>query len=47
MTEAPVVVPRAEAEGGASPEAIQAHYDVSNDFYALWLDPTMAYSGGM
>jgi cyclopropane-fatty-acyl-phospholipid synthase len=25
-------------------EAIQHHYDVSNDFYALWLDPCMVYS---
>ena len=25
-------------------EAIQHHYDVSNDFYALWLDPRMVYS---
>ncbi|HEX5503043.1 MAG TPA: cyclopropane-fatty-acyl-phospholipid synthase family protein [Thermomicrobiales bacterium] len=24
--------------------AIQYHYDVSNDFYALWLDPRMVYS---
>jgi cyclopropane-fatty-acyl-phospholipid synthase len=24
--------------------AIAHHYDVSNDFFALWLDPTMAYS---
>lgn len=24
--------------------AIQYHYDVSNDFYALWLDPRMIYS---
>ena len=24
---------------------IQAHYDLSNDFFALWLDPTMMYSG--
>jgi len=24
--------------------AIQFHYDVSNDFYALWLDPRMVYS---
>lgn len=24
--------------------AIQYHYDVSNDFYALWLDPAMVYS---
>ena len=29
---------------GASREAIQRHYDVSNDFYKLWLDPTMTYS---
>ena len=25
-------------------EAIQFHYDVSNDFYALWLDRAMVYS---
>ncbi|HEX4197759.1 MAG TPA: cyclopropane-fatty-acyl-phospholipid synthase family protein [Caulobacteraceae bacterium] len=30
--------------GGASPEAIQAHYDVSNRFYSLWLDPGLTYS---
>jgi len=24
--------------------AISYHYDVSNDFYALWLDPSMVYS---
>lgn len=29
---------------GASEEAIQHHYDVGNDFYRLWLDPTMTYS---
>ena len=28
----------------ASRAAIAHHYDVSNDFYALWLDPTRAYS---
>lgn len=33
-----------EAYRGASAEAIQHHYDVSNDFYALWLDPTRTYS---
>ena len=32
---------------GASPEAVQAHYDLSNDFYRLWLGPTMMYSSGM
>jgi len=25
---------------------ISAHYDLGNAFYALWLDPTMAYSAG-
>jgi cyclopropane-fatty-acyl-phospholipid synthase len=29
---------------GASQTAIQQHYDVGNDFYALWLDPSMCYS---
>jgi cyclopropane-fatty-acyl-phospholipid synthase len=29
---------------GASAEAIQAHYDVGNDFYSLWLDATRTYS---
>jgi cyclopropane-fatty-acyl-phospholipid synthase len=29
----------------ASPAAIEHHYDVGNDFYALWLDPsTMSYT---
>ncbi len=30
--------------GGASPEAIQAHYDVGNRFYRLWLDSSLTYS---
>jgi cyclopropane-fatty-acyl-phospholipid synthase len=25
---------------------IEAHYDLGNDFYALWLDETMSYSAG-
>ncbi len=29
---------------GASRAAIEAHYDVGNAFYALWLDPTMTYT---
>jgi cyclopropane-fatty-acyl-phospholipid synthase len=29
---------------GASVEAIQGHYDLGNDFYALWLDPDLTYS---
>jgi cyclopropane-fatty-acyl-phospholipid synthase len=26
---------------------IQAHYDVGNDFYSLWLDPSMTYSSAL
>ena len=26
---------------------IQAHYDLGNDFYKLWLDPTMTYSSAL
>ena len=26
---------------------ISAHYDLGNDFYALWLDPTMTYSSAI
>ncbi|MFJ3818134.1 class I SAM-dependent methyltransferase [Streptomyces sp. NPDC090056] len=29
---------------GASAEDIEFHYDVGNDFYALWLDDTLTYS---
>lgn len=29
---------------GASTAAIQHHYDVSNNFYRLWLDPSLTYS---
>ena len=32
---------------GASPEAIQAHYDLSDDFFRLWLDPEMVYSAAL
>lgn len=32
---------------GASKEAIQAHYDLDNDFYRLWLDEEMVYSGAL
>lgn len=28
----------------ADKEDIQAHYDLGNEFYKLWLDPTMTYS---
>ena len=34
-------------EQGASSQAIQYHYDVSNDFYRLWLDSSLTYSGAL
>src|ERR1700722_2228177 len=35
--------PTAPTRGGTE-AAIQHHYDVSNAFYALWLDETLTYS---
>ncbi len=37
----------APAQSGASPAAVRFHYDVSNDFYRLWLGPTMMYTSGL
>jgi cyclopropane-fatty-acyl-phospholipid synthase len=36
---------RANTKSG-SRRNISAHYDLGNDFYALWLDPSMSYSSG-
>ena len=36
-----------DQQRGASPEAIAAHYDVSDVFYSLWLDRTLTYSCGL
>ncbi|WP_375428935.1 class I SAM-dependent methyltransferase [uncultured Sphingomonas sp.] len=41
MSDAPAIEP-----GGSAP-AIRHHYDVGNDFYAAWLDPSMTYSSAM
>ena len=32
---------------GARSGAIRHHYDVGNDFWQVWLDPTMSYSCAM
>ncbi|MEV7027875.1 class I SAM-dependent methyltransferase, partial [Kitasatospora sp. NPDC093558] len=29
---------------GATAADIEAHYDIGNEFYALWLDPDLTYS---
>jgi cyclopropane-fatty-acyl-phospholipid synthase len=41
-----LTVEQPEAQG-ASTEAVRAHYDLSNDFYATWLGPSMMYSSGL
>src|SRR5215212_6501688 len=38
---------RAAADPSAPAAAIRHHYDVGNDFWRLWLDPTMTYSGAL
>jgi len=35
------------AQPGASATAIQHHYDVGDEFYRLWLDPSMSYSAAL
>ncbi|KRM71310.1 SAM-dependent methyltransferase [Lacticaseibacillus brantae] len=37
-------IPKQSHSEKASKHDIQAHYDLGNDFYKLWLDPTMTYS---
>ncbi|PJE27818.1 cyclopropane-fatty-acyl-phospholipid synthase [Pseudooceanicola antarcticus] len=37
---------RANSRRGAS-KNIQAHYDVGNEFFQLWLDPSMTYSSAL
>ncbi len=37
---------RANTKRGAR-KNIEAHYDLGNDFYRLWLDPTMTYSSAL
>lgn len=39
-------IERTEHDKQMDAEAISYHYDLSNDFYALWLDPQMVYSCG-
>jgi cyclopropane-fatty-acyl-phospholipid synthase len=46
-TEPTARLPRQAPVTGASAAAVRAHYDVSNEFYALWLGPTMMYSSGL
>jgi cyclopropane-fatty-acyl-phospholipid synthase len=38
------VLPRRRHDAGSDARWVQFHYDVSNDFYRLWLDRRMVYS---
>ncbi|MGZ4571914.1 MAG: class I SAM-dependent methyltransferase [Blastococcus sp.] len=42
-----VGAPSVRPAAGASAGAVRAHYDLSNDFYAAWLGPTMMYTSGL
>lgn len=37
-------LPKKEKHTKQNKEDIHAHYDLGNDFYKLWLDPTLTYS---
>jgi cyclopropane-fatty-acyl-phospholipid synthase len=39
--------PGGEGTAGASAAAIRQHYDLSNQFYAAWLDASMTYSAAL
>jgi cyclopropane-fatty-acyl-phospholipid synthase len=38
---------RETERAGASPDAIQHHYDIGDEFYELWLDDTLSYTCAM
>ena len=38
--------PKRLATMGTSPRAIRHHYDLSDDFFRIWLGPDMVYSCG-
>src|SRR5690606_2112165 len=40
----PSLTQKGEHDRDSDAEAISYHYDLSNDFYALWLDSRMVYS---
>jgi cyclopropane-fatty-acyl-phospholipid synthase len=46
-SDVPTAAPRPGTTPGASDGAIRAHYDVSDEFYATWLGPTMMYTSGL
>jgi cyclopropane-fatty-acyl-phospholipid synthase len=47
VTVRPSELERADPASGASGSAVSSHYDVSNEFYRLWLGPSMMYSSAL
>lgn len=37
-------IPKRKHDESSTMHDVQSHYDIGNDFYKLWLDPTMTYS---
>lgn len=46
-SDAPATAEGPASYSGASQVAIAHHYDISNDFYGVWLDSTLTYSCGL
>ena len=44
QTITPVIGARPGERRGSSGEEVRSHYDLSNDFFRLWQDPTQTYS---
>lgn len=42
-----VAIVRSTGYRGVSPAAAQRHYDVSDDFFRIWLGPSLAYSSAL
>ena len=38
------LIPKRSHSEKVSKEDVQSHYDIGNEFYQMWLDPTMTYS---
>ncbi|EEJ42218.1 hypothetical protein HMPREF0555_1145 [Leuconostoc mesenteroides subsp. cremoris ATCC 19254] len=38
------LIPKHSHSENKSKADVQSHYDIGNDFYNMWLDPTMTYS---
>ena len=42
--ETTTMTPPLRSHDGSSPEEVRSHYDLSNEFFRLWQDPTQTYS---